>query len=382
MPRLDTWRLERLMRGDSKTGGWLGAYRAQDQEHQWLAAIDGLGGELWELLGEPMDRGLKERGLKPGARVAILPTASLGLLPLGIAQDPASGRRLGETWEIVQVPSFEALAAAATQAAKPLAPSLVGAINPTGNLAFAELEGALVAARFVRRPRLLLGPSNARADVVVAALKGASHWHFASHGAFDWNDVRRSGLIMRDGETLTVGQLIETQGSLGRPRLVVLSACETGLYDIGRDTDEFIGLPTTFLQVGATGVVGSLWQVDDLATALLMARFYDLHMGGLAPPTALKQAQIWLRDSNSADIKAYAEKEAVKAKIDRARLAELGRALETRRRSTSSRFAGIWEKLNTTPAAPQPKTGKPAPRAKAGPFQHPYWWAGFVYTGL
>jgi CHAT domain-containing protein len=74
---------------------------------------------------------------------------------------------------------------------------------------------------------------------------------------------------------------------MGRPRLVVLSACETGLYGIDRDPDEFIGLPGTFTALGAAGVLGTLWPVADTATALLIARFYDLHMSGkLAPPTA------------------------------------------------------------------------------------------------
>jgi CHAT domain-containing protein len=102
---------------------------------------------------------------------------------------------------------------------------------------------------------------------------------------------------MREGERLTIGRLMEARGSLGRPRLVVLSACETGLYDIDRNPDEFVGLPATFMQAGAAGVVGSLWLVDDLATALLMAKFYDLHQGGarggVTPPTALRQAQTW-----------------------------------------------------------------------------------------
>jgi CHAT domain-containing protein len=94
---------------------------------------------------------------------------------------------------------------------------------------------------------------------------------------------------MRDEAMLTLGRLLETEGSLGHPRLVVLSACETGLYDINRNADEFIGLPATFMQIGATGVLGSLWQVDDLATALLMARFYDLHLDkGVAPSAALE----------------------------------------------------------------------------------------------
>ncbi|MBO0765243.1 MAG: CHAT domain-containing protein, partial [Hyphomicrobiaceae bacterium] len=372
--------LDQLMRGDGNTGGWLGAYQTQGPRYaQWLAAIEGLGPELWALIGESMDKGLKARGLNPGARVAILPTGALGLLPLGVAQDPASKRRLAETWEMVQVPSFEALAAAAAQTTASVTPSLAAVINPTGDLPFAEIEGALVTERFAGRSQLKLDTSVATADLVIAALKGKSHWHFASHGAFDWNDARRSGLIMRDGERLTVGRLIEAHGSLGRPRLVVLSACETGLYDIDRNPDEFVGLPATLMQAGAAGVVGSLWQVDDLATALLMAKFYDLHLGGVAPPTALRQAQAWLRNSTGAELEAYVGAAARQAKIERTKLADLNGVLTSGQRSTSSRFAGLWEALAAgSEVGPQTNS---APGAKR-PFEHPYFWAGFVYTGL
>ena len=107
---------------------------------------------------------------------------------------------------------------------------------------------------------------------------------------------------MHGPQRLSVGRLLETDG-LGRPRLVVLSACETGLYDIDRNPDEFIGLPGTFTALGAAGVLGTLWPVNDTATALLIAKFYDLHMGGrLAPPTALRQAQLWLRQATNADL--------------------------------------------------------------------------------
>ena len=51
---------------------------------------------------------------------------------------------------------------------------------------------------------------------------------------------------MHDAAPLSVGRLLEADG-LGRPRLVVLSACETGLYDITSSPDEFIGLPATFI---------------------------------------------------------------------------------------------------------------------------------------
>lgn len=94
-----------------------------------------------------------------------------------------------------------------------------------------------------------------------------------------------------EGTPLNVGRLLETDG-LGRPRLVALSACETGLYDITTSPDEFIGLPATFTALGAAGVLGTLWPVSDAASALLIAKFYELHMGaGLRPPTALRRAE-------------------------------------------------------------------------------------------
>lgn len=80
--------------------------------------------------------------------------------------------------------------------------------------------------------------------------------------------MRRSGLVLRGGAMLTLDRLLELEGRLGRPRLVELTACETGLYDINRNPDEFVGLPATFMQLGAGGVLNTLWQVDDLATAL------------------------------------------------------------------------------------------------------------------
>jgi CHAT domain-containing protein len=48
-------------------------------------------------------------------------------------------------------------------------------------------------------------------------------------------------------------------------------------------------------------MVGTLWPVSDVSTALLMCRFYELHLGSaagqpgpLSPALALRQAQLWL----------------------------------------------------------------------------------------
>jgi CHAT domain-containing protein len=359
---------------------------------EWLGAIDDLGAGLWGLFGQALDRSLKEHGVKEGARLVWLPTDALGLLPASLAQDKASGRRLGETYEIVYAPSLEALAAAARRLANPPAPSLAAAINPTGEIAdlalpFTEIEGDLVAAaHFAAKARIKLDKSTATPDLVLAALKDKSYWHISSHGRFDWEDVRQSGLVMRGQAMLTLGRLLETEGSLGHPRLVALSACETGLYDINRNANEFIGLPATLMQIGATGVLSSLWPVDDLATALLMAKFYDLHLDqGLAPPAALKSAQDWLRGATKAELMRYGKEEAAKAKLDPTKLATLEGSLMVRSRAAGSRFASISEilqKWGAGKAASGQSVATEEQDLQSHPFEHPYNWGGFVYTGL
>jgi CHAT domain-containing protein len=74
-------------------------------------------------------------------------------------------------------------------------------------------------------------------------------------------------------------------------QLVVLSACQTALGKNVRG-EGLIGLTRGFMYAGASGVVSSLWKVDDEATAELMRQFY-FHMlqEGLPPAAALRAAQ-------------------------------------------------------------------------------------------
>lgn len=292
------------------------------------------------------------------------------------------GPRLADAYELVEAPSLEALAAAAGRISTP-SPATLAVINPAGliprlALPFTETEGLLVAAHFNTATTSVLDKSNASPEAVLTALKDKSYWHFSSHAFFDWSDARGSGLLMKDGRALTVGRLLEDQAGLGRPRLVVLSACETGLYQTERNPEEFIGLPAAFIELGAAGVIGALWQVDDAATALLMAKFYDLHMGeGLSPPAALKAAQAWLHAASRADVSAYGETAVQSGKLTQAKFAELQDTVSARRRAADRDSAAAWNILQERAAAPGSR-GDPAMQ----PFAHPYYWAAFIYTGL
>ena len=76
---------------------------------------------------------------------------------------------------------------------------------------------------------------------------------------------------------------------------------------------------------------------------------------------------------------------AAKAKLDPAKLAELEGSLMVRSRAAGSRFASISEILQETGAG-KATSGQSAAAEEqdlqSRPFEHPYYWGGFVYTGL
>src|SRR5262249_14135890 len=82
--------------------------------------------------------------------------------------------------------------------------------------------------------------------------------------------------------------------NLDQMELAVLSAGGPGLGEVAGGEGVF-GLQRAFHVAGCRNVVASLWQVDDEATAALMALFYHKLWRENQPPLqALRQAQLYL----------------------------------------------------------------------------------------
>jgi CHAT domain-containing protein len=75
--------------------------------------------------------------------------------------------------------------------------------------------------------------------------------------------------------------------------LVYLSAC--GRNTVGIKETEPLNLPHSLLTAGAKTVIFSLWQSDDLASAILAKRFYRNLSAGFSYSEALRKAKLFIK---------------------------------------------------------------------------------------
>ncbi len=235
-----------------------------------------------------------------------------------------------------------------------------------------EVEGL---ARFFDKKRLLLGPeaSPRRLDELAAAGELARYrvLHFATHGEMHPTRPALCALIlapdparpMEEGQKISDGRL--TAAALQQlpldADLVVLSACETALGPDGRG-EGLLGFSQALFRRGARSLVLSLWKVDDLATALLMHRFYQNLLGKredlkapLGRAAALAEAKRWLRELTRAE------------------------AEKLSGRLGGGAWRGRVEKLRLAAAKEGGETPMPQPTDR--PFAHPAYWSAFILLG-
>ena len=116
------------------------------------------------------------------------------------------------------------------------------------------------------------------------------------HGEFDAVNPLFSSLLLAPDET-NDGRLEahEIFGLDMNAYLVVMSACETGLAKVSVG-DELIGLTRSFIYAGSSSLISSLWKVDDLATAVMIKRFFRYLKMGDSRSRALQKAMIFVKD--------------------------------------------------------------------------------------
>jgi CHAT domain-containing protein len=226
-----------------------------------------------------------------GRRLVIVPHDVLHYLPFGALRTPA-GKWLIEVHALATVPSASVLKFLADKGAHASDRILaVGNpdLGPALALRYAEREVRIVGERYPATSTVLT-QADASESRVKQLAGGAGLLHFAVHGELDETDPMASALLLAPGQgedgRLEVRELFAMELDA---RLVVLSACETGLGKLSRG-DELVGLQRAFLYAGTPDVVTTLWKVDDRASYLLMRAFYEA-LPAKGPMEALRVAQ-------------------------------------------------------------------------------------------
>jgi CHAT domain-containing protein/tetratricopeptide (TPR) repeat protein len=305
---VDTKFMRHILVGTEDDPGWIRQYRMWRRqvigEIEWRAAIRKRLALFFQALVSPIATELESR-LPEGAPLTIVPGGTLSFLPSHAASDSGDGIScLLDRFNVAYSPSIYALQASHRRRTTldGLSTRLLAVINPTSDLEFAESEGKCLETLVASDSRDVLRGEDATIESVEAASRRVTHLHFACHGSYNPEDASNSGLALASS-TLTIRRIVSPTFDLSTARLVTLSACESGLIDTRFSSDEFIGLPTAFLQGGACGVISTLWPIDDYASSLLMRRFYHHHLAeGVGPGAALRNAQLWLRNVTSGEL--------------------------------------------------------------------------------
>jgi CHAT domain-containing protein len=166
-----------------------------------------------------------------------------------------------------------------------------------------------------------------------------------------------SGWQLFQGEFLSMGELF---GQVTASALVCLSACQLHLpeSELAEVPAEWIGVANVFLAQGSRYVLYTLWQVEEISTALLVVRFYQLLREATSPAAALQQAKQWLRTRTYGDLATWQR--------------DLAQRLATAAPECS-------EELEIAADVARSRSNKMG--SEYCPYAHPYYWAGFVLAG-
>lgn len=180
--------------------------------------------------------------------------------------------------------------------------------------------------------------------------------HIASHFTFEPGDAKNSFLLLGDGNTFSLLDMKQNLGLFEGVDLLTLSACQTAVQKTDATGKEIDGFAELAQRLGAKSVIATLWSVDDKGTSQLMAEFYRIRKENpdVATSEVLRIAQLSLLNGNTS------WEDAMKRRINR------GVGVGAKNKTAETKQERIRTTFNID---------------YNSPYEHPYYWAPFVYYG-
>jgi CHAT domain-containing protein len=286
-----------------------GLYTNQENDHRAKSS------ELYGLLIKPV-----ENLLDKDAEICVIPDKALNRLSFPSLFSPSSGKYLIEDHAILTSPSANMFIVASDRASRKKdiqTEKLLSVGNPRfdgsafrglKDLPWAATQASEIKGLYENSIALL--EREAREPDVRREIQKSDVVHFATHYVADERSPMLSLLPLAGERRSTpkendgVLQSFELYNlNLSRPRLVVLSACQT----VGEQNfkgEGAIGLARPFEAAGIPLIVASLWPVESYPTKELMVAFHSHRKSGRkSTAQALRQAQIDMIKSNKPEFR-------------------------------------------------------------------------------
>jgi CHAT domain-containing protein/tetratricopeptide (TPR) repeat protein len=373
---------------------WLIPYFNRKRDGIWYAKIS----EFLQQLAKKLQlktlvqtylSGIEELIIIPHLFWHQIPFAALPLIvPTQVNSQPSANQYFGDKFRLRYVPSSQILQYC--QQRPPLSQINYGTVeNPDNSLPNAEFECEKIA-KFYNIPanQRLKGRDQATVSNYRQLAKQVQVLHSSHHASSRLDSPLESVLILADGN-ITLGQIMTPGFRLPNLSDVFLSCCETNLGVAGI-TDDILSLSTGFLCAGARSVVSTLWAVDDLATALFSIFYYQNRQQGLNRPEALRKAQDKLRNFPGKTLETD-----YKGELETNLQQQFEQATQKRQKADKNRkrlFEGTpeyqrWDEEYKQWDAISSRIFKVKESLKNLcrqdlPFATPYYWAGFICSGL
>lgn len=298
---------------------------------------------LWTFIVAPIVRSLETHLSDGTPHLVLCPQAGSGAIPWHAAA--ATRSLMGALWtrrrRLTYLPSLRLLPAIPRWRRE--VSKIVTVADPTGDLAWSKAECDLTA-RLAGGKRQHFGAREASRDAIASACADASVIHFSGHGGYDAFNPQSSKLYFDRDSGLSIGEIAANLRLKNGP-LVTLASCESGVADFTERSDEFLGMPSAFIAAGASCVIASQWKVSDEISALFFVDLYRrIYQQGMVPA------------------------DAIVATADMVRTLSPDAALDGNEGWSVSE-ATLEEAIDISSNPDRP-------------FEHPFYWAPFVLTGL
>jgi CHAT domain-containing protein len=228
--------------------------------------------------------------LPPGADLVIVPDGALQALPF-VTLVTSEGNYLIDRYTLTTTPSASVFLRSPSKARGDALLAVAEPAPRNFELLPAAASETRYIARLYQRGRAVVGDEMTPAGFLETASRSALV-HFAGHATAGTRRTSQSALQFEssDGPALEL-----TAEAIGRSRLrahplIVLAACGTARGMLRRN-EGVDSIAAAFLQAGARGVVATLWDVDDNASARLFRSFHQHLRDGARAADALRDTQ-------------------------------------------------------------------------------------------